>query len=73
MTTIGWDGSRTGAEVGHLGAAPEAPTRVRSRKGQVNSYGDGRVCGWRGCATQLSRYNKTVLCSVHDRPDELSK
>jgi hypothetical protein len=50
--------------------APAAATipRTYTRRGQVASYGDDRVCATPGCPTHLSRYNKASLCCVHDRP-----
>jgi hypothetical protein len=47
-----------------------APNYTRSARrsfpGGVVSFGDHRVCATESCGTQLSRYNKTDVCSVHD-------
>jgi hypothetical protein len=49
-------------------SSAEAPgTRRSTGRGHVISYGDGRLCAIRDCATQLSRYNSTSLCWAHER------
>ena len=46
----------------------EAPAeRRRTGKGHVDSYGPGRVCAASGCATQLSQYNSSSVCWLHDK------
>jgi hypothetical protein len=38
----------------------------RTPKGQVESFGDRRVCATIGCGTVLSRYTRKTACGVHD-------
>lgn len=54
-------------------AGPDLPAGARRRTGKdhVNSYGAGRVCEARGCKTELSRYNATGTCWVHDKARSL--
>ena len=40
------------------------PTPHKGATGHVLSYGEGRVCAARGCATKLSRYNATAYCAA---------
>jgi hypothetical protein len=42
--------------------------RTYTRRGQVTSYGDDRICSTPDCPTRLSRYNKGSRCCIHDRP-----
>lgn len=39
----------------------------RTARGQILSYGDGRICTEPQCPTRLSRYNATNRCASHDR------
>lgn len=49
------------------GHDPPAGARRRTGKDHVNSYGLGRVCEAPGCKTELSRYNATGSCWVHEK------
>jgi len=49
----------------HVDPKDEARQRRRTR-GHVASFGGGRVCTAADCDTQLSRYNDTEKCSVHE-------
>lgn len=49
---------RGGAQIGTPVRGKEASTRAAR----------GRVCEAAGCATILSTYNKTAVCSVHSEP-----
>ena len=59
----GHPGSSANVTVVTLGSG----TPRRTGRGHLTSYGDGRLCAMRDCATKLSRYNSTQLCSVHER------
>lgn len=48
-------------------AGTNPPAWRRSGKDHIKSYGCGRVCEARGCNTELSRYNATGACWVHDQ------
>ena len=52
---------------------PSAGTPRTTGRGHLTSYGVGRVCALPDCATRLSRYNSTVLCSVHAQAERLSR
>ncbi|HEV7863832.1 MAG TPA: hypothetical protein VGR20_14065 [Acidimicrobiia bacterium] len=41
--------------------------RRRTGRGHVDSYGEGRVCEAPECETELSRYNSSGACWLHDR------
>jgi hypothetical protein len=57
-----------------IASSAEAPgTPRRTGKGHLPSYGDGRLCAMRDCATKLSRYNSTSLCSLHERAEVRSR
>ena len=43
--------------------------RVSSSSAAPKVYGEGRVCDFPACKTQLSRYNDSVYCYLHV-PDE---
>jgi hypothetical protein len=45
--------------------------RRRTGKDHVNSYGRGRVCEAPDCHTELSRYNATGSCWLHDKTRSL--
>lgn len=47
-----------------------APEPVPGRRGRITSYGDDRVCASLLCQTQLSRYNHSPLCALHDRAQD---
>jgi hypothetical protein len=47
--------------------------RARAARGEIVSYGDGRVCAKPECDTLLSRYNSTTHCAEHDRYVERPK
>ena len=47
-------------------SVPTPGQRRRTGRGHVDSFGEGRVCAAPGCATELSRYNPSSACWVHD-------
>ncbi len=48
--------------------AVSAPARRSSGYGRhIKEFGEGRVCGSRGCETILSRYNCEGLCWGHEQ------
>jgi len=53
------------ARESHVDPKEEARQRRRTR-GHVASFGGGRVCSAADCDTQLSRYNDSETCSVHE-------
>jgi hypothetical protein len=52
-------------------ADPPAGAPRRTGKDHVDSYGRGRVCEAPGCRTELSRYNATGSCWLHDKARSL--
>jgi hypothetical protein len=48
-------------------SGPDVSSRLRTprRYGQIQSYGEGRLCEASACSTTLSRYNKETLCFRH--------
>lgn len=38
------------------------------RRGEITSYGEGRVCAEPDCRTTLSRYNSNSACARHSQP-----
>jgi len=59
------------AGVGQMGAFEGLPESVggetpRDGRGQPRTYPPGRFCLEEGCDTQLSIYNKSNYCSIHE-------
>jgi hypothetical protein len=46
-------------------AMGSTPVGRRAGRGEVISYGEGRVCSEPTCSTKLSRYNGTAQCGAH--------
>ena len=42
-------------------------SRRRTGRGHIDSYGMGRVCEAPECTTELSRYNSSGACWLHDK------
>jgi len=48
------------------GEAEEPAPGVRpARRGQIASFGTGRICREPGCSTKLSIYNEQAICANH--------
>ena len=47
-------------------SVPAPGERRRTGRGHVDSFGEGRVCAAPDCATELSRYNPSSACWLHD-------
>lgn len=47
-------------------AEPTDPVDGRpARRGQIASFGTGRICREPGCSTKLSIYNEQSICANH--------
>ena len=55
------------ATTGSAGHDPVPGQKRRTGSGHIDSYGEGRVCEARGCSTELSRYNSSGSCWLHDK------
>jgi hypothetical protein len=54
------------SESDSVAGRPPAPGVARRvGRGQVVTYGTGRLCREPGCETVLSRYNEHPKCSLH--------